>query len=140
MMRAADTNRVCHVSQMIIAGLAAWAATACGGTAQNMPQAQDVKPPIALPAPSAGAALDAAPAAQGAFNGKIKLDVRDSVADWKPYTPQKAPPGSANILFVLYDDTGLAAWSPYGVASIRRPGTSSPRAQHQRLRSGFGIC
>ena len=36
--------------------------------------------------------------------------------DWTPYTPKKAPRGSPNILIVLYDDTGLAAWSPYGGA------------------------
>ena len=48
------------------------------------------------------------------FKGIIKLDVRDSVADWTPYLPPKAPPGSPNILFVLFDDTGLAAWSPFG--------------------------
>jgi arylsulfatase len=54
------------------------------------------------------------PKAEGAFKGTIKLDVRDSVADWAPYTPKKAPAGAPNILFILYDDTGLAAWSPYG--------------------------
>ena len=48
------------------------------------------------------------------FKGIIKLDVRDSVPDWEPYLPAKAPAGSPNILFVLYDDTGLAAWSPFG--------------------------
>ena len=48
------------------------------------------------------------------FKGTIKLDVRDSVADWEPYLPAKAPEGAPNILFVLYDDTGLAAWSPFG--------------------------
>jgi arylsulfatase A-like enzyme len=48
------------------------------------------------------------------FKGVIKLDVRDSVPDWEPYTPTKAPEGAPNILFVLYDDTGLAAWSPFG--------------------------
>jgi arylsulfatase A-like enzyme len=48
------------------------------------------------------------------FKGIIKLDVRDSVADWTPYLPPKAPPGSPNVLFVLFDDTGLAAWSPFG--------------------------
>ena len=48
------------------------------------------------------------------FNGTINLDVRDSKADWGPFTPKKAPEGAPNILFVLYDDTGLAAWSPYG--------------------------
>lgn len=48
------------------------------------------------------------------FKGTIQLDVRNSKADWTPYTPKKAPAGSPNILFVLYDDTGLASWSPFG--------------------------
>ena len=48
------------------------------------------------------------------FKGVIKLDVRDSKPDWTPYTLNKAPEGSPNILIVLYDDTGLAAWSPFG--------------------------
>ncbi|MBV1915194.1 MAG: arylsulfatase [Pseudomonadales bacterium] len=50
------------------------------------------------------------------FKGKIALDVRDSESDWAPYTPKSAPEGAPNILFVLYDDTGLGAWSPYGGA------------------------
>jgi arylsulfatase A-like enzyme len=37
------------------------------------------------------------------FKGVIKLDIRDSVADWEPYTPKKAPVGAPNVLFVLYD-------------------------------------
>lgn len=49
-----------------------------------------------------------------AFNGKISLDVRDSVPDWTPYTLKEAPDGAPNVLVVLYDDTGLASWSPYG--------------------------
>jgi arylsulfatase len=48
------------------------------------------------------------------FNGVIKLDIRDSTPDWSPYELTKAPAGAPNILVVLYDDTGLAAWSPYG--------------------------
>jgi arylsulfatase A-like enzyme len=52
--------------------------------------------------------------AKKTFKGVIKLDVRDSVPDWEPYTPTRAPEGAPNILFVLYDDTGLAAWSPFG--------------------------
>jgi len=50
------------------------------------------------------------------FKGTIKLDVRDSVPDWEPYIPTKTPEGAPNILLVLYDDTGLAAWSPFGGA------------------------
>lgn len=48
------------------------------------------------------------------FNGKIALDIRDSESDWSAFTPKSAPEGAPNILFVLYDDTGLGAWSPYG--------------------------
>ncbi len=48
------------------------------------------------------------------FKGVISLDVRDSVPDWGPYELTRAPEGAPNILVVLYDDTGLAAWSPYG--------------------------
>ncbi|HET7871794.1 MAG TPA: arylsulfatase, partial [Terriglobales bacterium] len=48
------------------------------------------------------------------FNGVIKLDVRDSKPDWTPYTLKRAPAGAPNVLIVLYDDTGLAAWSPFG--------------------------
>ena len=48
------------------------------------------------------------------FKGKISLDVRDSVGDWDAFLPDKAPEGAPNVLVVLYDDTGCAAWSPYG--------------------------
>ena len=48
------------------------------------------------------------------FKGKIKLDVRDSTADWDAFLADKAPEGAPNVLVVLYDDTGQAAWSPYG--------------------------
>jgi arylsulfatase A-like enzyme len=48
------------------------------------------------------------------FEGKIALDVRQSTPDWKPFMPKTAPAGSPNVLFILFDDTGLAAWSTYG--------------------------
>ncbi|HWC78085.1 MAG TPA: sulfatase-like hydrolase/transferase, partial [Blastocatellia bacterium] len=48
------------------------------------------------------------------FKGKIELDVRNSKADWTPYELKKAPTGAPNVLIILYDDTGQAAWSPYG--------------------------
>ncbi len=48
------------------------------------------------------------------FKGKIELDIRDSTPDWAPFLPAKAPEGAPNVLIVLYDDTGLAAWSPFG--------------------------
>lgn len=48
------------------------------------------------------------------FNGIVNLDVRDSVPDWTPFREAPAPEGAPNVLLVLYDDTGMAAWSPYG--------------------------
>ena len=48
------------------------------------------------------------------FQGSIKLDVRDSKPDWEAFLQNKAPEGAPNVLVILYDDTGCAAWSPYG--------------------------
>jgi Sulfatase len=48
------------------------------------------------------------------FKGEINLDVRTSTPDWDPFLADRAPQGAPNVLVVLYDDTGLAAWSPYG--------------------------
>jgi arylsulfatase len=64
--------------------------------------AQEKKPADMTPKPPAN------------FKGDIKLDARDSKPDWTPFTPKAAPKGAPNVLIVLYDDTGLAAWSPYG--------------------------
>jgi arylsulfatase len=91
--------------------LVALCVVACAGGAQTVPSAQG---PTPAPSTPGTATAGAAPKPEAAFKGTIKLDVRDSVADWTPYTPKKAPAGAPNILFVLYDDTGLAAWSPYG--------------------------
>ena len=48
------------------------------------------------------------------FKGVIELDVRDSTPDWEPFLARRAPQGAPNVLVVLYDDTGLAAWEPFG--------------------------
>ncbi|MBN8548744.1 MAG: arylsulfatase [Deltaproteobacteria bacterium] len=72
------------------------------------------KLPAAPDAVAAGAKTHQAVGPYKDFDGVIKLDVRDSKADWKPFTPKKAPEGAPNFLFVLYDDTGLSAWSTYG--------------------------
>jgi arylsulfatase A-like enzyme len=48
------------------------------------------------------------------FKGEIKLDVRESTPDWPAFLADRAPEGAPNVLVVLYDDTGCAAWSPYG--------------------------
>jgi len=65
---------------------------------------------------SASAQVDPRDVRKEVFKGDIQLDVRNSKPDWGPYTPKKAPKDAPNILFVLYDDTGLAAWSAYGGA------------------------
>lgn len=44
----------------------------------------------------------------------IKLDIRESTEDWTLYRTQAAPPDAPNILFILFDDTGLGAWEPFG--------------------------
>jgi arylsulfatase len=41
--------------------------------------------------------------AEKEFKGVIKLDIRDSKADWEPFLPPRAPEGAPNVLIVLYD-------------------------------------
>ncbi|MFK7799897.1 MAG: arylsulfatase [Aureispira sp.] len=53
-------------------------------------------------------------------NGEIREDVRNSYSNWDDFSPKVAPDSAPNILFILYDDTGLGAWSPYG-GSIQMP-------------------
>ena len=48
------------------------------------------------------------------FSGETDLDIRDSKPDWEAFLPDKPAEGAPNVLVVLYDDTGCAAWSPYG--------------------------
>jgi hypothetical protein len=43
------------------------------------------------------------------FKGVINLDVRDSTPDWEPYEQPRAPEGSPNVLFIVWDDTGFGA-------------------------------
>ena len=50
----------------------------------------------------------------GEFKGTINLDIRDSKPDWNAFLDKKAPKDAPNVLVILYDDTGQAAWSPYG--------------------------
>lgn len=48
------------------------------------------------------------------FEGHIALDIRDSVADWGPYAEPTAPPGAPNVLYLVWDDIGIATWDCYG--------------------------
>ena len=48
------------------------------------------------------------------FTGTIEVDIRDSVPDWAPFEPPKAPPGAANVVYIVLDDVGFSAMSCYG--------------------------
>ena len=38
------------------------------------------------------------------FKGTINVDIRDSVPDWEPFEPPKAPEGAPNVLYIVLDD------------------------------------
>jgi arylsulfatase A-like enzyme len=48
------------------------------------------------------------------FTGKIELDIRDSEADWGPYAAPTAPEDAPNVLYLVWDDTGIATWDCFG--------------------------
>ena len=48
------------------------------------------------------------------FKGKITLDIRDSTADWAPFEAPTAPAGAPNVLYVVWDDVGIATWDCFG--------------------------
>jgi hypothetical protein len=48
------------------------------------------------------------------FKGKINVDIRDSVPDWSPFEPAKAPDGAASVVYVVLDDVGFSAMASYG--------------------------
>ncbi|WOX06810.1 arylsulfatase [Microbulbifer pacificus] len=86
--------------------------TSVNDSAQTAPVASS-KPVSDATGEKAAAAEQQTAGADG-FNGRIELDIRNSTPDWTPFTPKRAPKDAPNILFILYDDTGLGAWSPYG--------------------------
>ena len=51
---------------------------------------------------------------ESGFNGKIALDIRDSEPDWTPYAAPTAPEGAPNVLYLVWDDTGIATWDCFG--------------------------
>lgn len=51
---------------------------------------------------------------ESGFNGKIALDIRDSEPDWTPYAAPIAPEGAPNVLYLVWDDTGIATWDCFG--------------------------
>lgn len=48
------------------------------------------------------------------FQGKIALDIRDSEPDWGPYAAPVAPEGAPNVLYLVWDDIGIATWDCFG--------------------------
>jgi arylsulfatase len=48
------------------------------------------------------------------FNGVINEDIRDSVPDWEPYDQPKAPEGTPNVLYIVWDDVGFSAFEAFG--------------------------
>jgi arylsulfatase A-like enzyme len=48
------------------------------------------------------------------FRGKISVDIRDSVPDWSPFEPPKAPEGAPSVVYVVLDDVGFSAMGCYG--------------------------
>ena len=48
------------------------------------------------------------------FKGVINVDIRDSVPDWAPFEPPKAPDGAPNVVYIVLDDVGFSAMSCYG--------------------------
>ena len=41
------------------------------------------------------------------FKGTVHVDIRDSVPDWSPFEPPKAPDGAPNVVYIVLDDVGF---------------------------------
>jgi arylsulfatase len=48
------------------------------------------------------------------FAGVVAEDIRDSTPDWSAYRATTAPDGAPNVLYLLWDDTGIATWDCFG--------------------------
>jgi arylsulfatase A-like enzyme len=48
------------------------------------------------------------------FTGTVSVDIRDSVPDWAPFEPPKAPDGAPNVVYIVLDDVGFSAMECYG--------------------------
>ncbi|HVX20542.1 MAG TPA: arylsulfatase [Acidimicrobiales bacterium] len=44
----------------------------------------------------------------------MNVDIRDSVPDWLPFEPPKAPDQAPSVVYIVLDDVGYAALSCYG--------------------------
>ena len=66
------------------------------------------------------------------FKGTINIDIRDSVPDWSPFEPPKAPDGAPNVVYIVLDDVGFSAMSCYG-GPIETPNIDRIAADGVRL-------
>ncbi len=48
------------------------------------------------------------------FKGRINVDIRDSVPDWEPFEPPRAPDGAPSVVYIVLDDVGFSAMGCYG--------------------------
>jgi arylsulfatase A-like enzyme len=65
------------------------------------------------------------------FKGIVNVDIRDSVPDWSPFEPPKAPDGAPNVIYMVLDDVGFAALGCYG-GPIETPNIDRIAAQGVR--------
>src|SRR6476661_10500245 len=65
------------------------------------------------------------------FKGSIDVDIRDSVPDWAPFEPPKAPDGAPSVVYIVLDDVGFSAMSCYG-GPIETPNIDRIAAQGVR--------
>ena len=63
------------------------------------------------------------------FNGKIAVDIRDSVPDWAPFLAPRHGRCATNVLYLVWDDLGFATMDMYG-----GPVSVSEHASHRRQR------
>jgi arylsulfatase A-like enzyme len=66
------------------------------------------------------------------FQGKIELDIRDSEPDWGPYAAPTAHDGAPNVLYIVWDDTGIATWDCFG-GLVQMPAMSRVAERGVRL-------
>jgi arylsulfatase A-like enzyme len=48
------------------------------------------------------------------FKGTVNVDIRDSVPDWSPFEPPRAPDGAPNVVYIVLDDVGFSALGCHG--------------------------
>ena len=72
------------------------------------------------------------------FGGVVNVDIRDSVPDWSPFQPPKAPEGAPNVVYIVLDDVGFSAMACYG-GPVETPNIRVPGRGDQPVVSGPGV-